>query len=127
MMYGRYGQDQLNLFLLGLSLLVWVAGAFVKVPLAARILSAAGYVFLILVFYRMFSRNYPRRRSENDRFLAITNPVISRFRRMHAKTRDRDHRYFRCPGCGQLLRVPRGKGRISIYCRCCGSTFQKKM
>lgn len=45
---------------------------------------------------------------------------------MRAQTCDREHKYFRCPNCGQMLRVPKGKGKISISCRNCGTTFQKK-
>ena len=28
--------------------------------------------------------------------------------------------------CSQMLRVPRGKGKISITCRNCGTVFQEK-
>ena len=34
--------------------------------------------------------------------------------------------YFRCPQCGQQLRVPRGRGKISITCPKCGHQFIKK-
>ena len=39
---------------------------------------------------------------------------------------DPDHRYFKCPNCGQQMRVPRGKGRITVHCRSCGATFEEK-
>ena len=34
--------------------------------------------------------------------------------------------YLKCPNCGQQLRVPRGKGRITVTCRSCGAVFQEK-
>ena len=34
--------------------------------------------------------------------------------------------YLKCPNCGQMLRVPRGKGRITVTCRGCGASFQEK-
>ena len=40
--------------------------------------------------------------------------------------RDKEHRYFRCPNCGQYLRVPRGKGKINVTCRNCGASFEEK-
>ena len=40
--------------------------------------------------------------------------------------KDREHRYFKCPSCGQQMRVPRGKGRITVHCRSCGATFEEK-
>ena len=35
-------------------------------------------------------------------------------------------RFYRCPKCGQQLRVPRGRGKISITCPKCGNQFIKK-
>ena len=30
---------------------------------------------------------------------------------------DKDHRYYKCPKCGNILRIPRGKGKIEISVR----------
>ena len=94
--------------------------------IVAQLLSVVGYVLILYSLYRTFSRNYDRRRAENNKFLSITDPLTRNFRRMNAQARDRDHKYFRCPTCGQLLRVPKGKGRIHISCRNCGASFDKK-
>lgn len=126
LMYGRYGYDQLNLFLLILCLICWIVSTFLKNNTITVILSFLGYLLIVFSLFRSFSRNYDRRRSENDKFLTITNPITSRFRQRRAQSWDRDHKYFRCPNCGQLLRVPKGKGKISISCRNCGASFQKK-
>ena len=126
LMYGRYGNDQLNLFLMILCLADWIACLLIKQPMAERILSVLGYLLVFCALFRCMSRNYHRRREENGKFLAITGPITRTFRQKHAQTMDRDHKYFRCPGCGQLLRVPRGKGRITISCRNCGASFEKK-
>ena len=40
--------------------------------------------------------------------------------------RDKEHRYFKCPNCGQYLRVPRGKGKITVNCRNCGASFEER-
>ena len=118
--------DQLNLFLLIACLICWLLCRFIKAPIVVQILSVAGYVLIFYSLYRTFSRNYDRRRAENNRFLSITDPITRNFRRMNAQARDRDHKYFRCPTCGQLLRVPKCKGRIHISCRNCGASFEKK-
>ncbi|MCR5205137.1 MAG: hypothetical protein K6E47_08760 [Lachnospiraceae bacterium] len=36
------------------------------------------------------------------------------------------YRVFKCPECGQLLRVPKGSGRVEITCRRCGKVFEAK-
>ena len=54
--------------------------------------------------------------------------VKARHSRQAAKERHAQHkdfRFFKCPGCGTMLRVPRGKGKIHIKCRC-GYTLYRK-
>ena len=38
----------------------------------------------------------------------------------------KDHKYYACPRCRQTVRVPRGKGKISITCPKCKEKFIKK-
>lgn len=121
-MYGRYGTDPLNLFLLVLYVLTYFLFAVTRfAPLY--------WVSLVLIFvclFRLLSRNIPRRRAENAKFLQLTTPAVRWFRLRRTIHRDKEHRYFKCPNCGQQLRVPRGKGRITVTCRGCGATFQEK-
>ena len=90
LMYGRYGSDQLNLFLLIACLLCGILCRFVKVSIVAQLLSVVGYVLILYSLYRTFSRNYDRRRAENNKFLSITDPLTRNFRRMNAQARDRE-------------------------------------
>lgn len=126
LMYGRYGYDQLNLFLLILCLICWILCTFLKNNTVSSIFSVLGYALILFSLFRSLSRNYDRRRSENNHFLSVINPVTRVIRQKRAQTCDRDHKYFRCPNCGQLLRAPKGKGKISVSCRNCGASFQKK-
>lgn len=126
LMYGRYGSDQLNHFLLVLFWILWLVDIFVKNAIASTILSTVAYVCILFALFRMLSRNYSRRSAENDRFLKVAGPVIHWCKRKRNQARDKDHRYFKCPTCSQILRVPRGKGKISITCRNCGTMFQEK-
>ena len=80
----------------------------------------------LILLFRIMSRNYGRRRAENDAFLKVAGPVIHWFKRRRCQAKDKDHLYFKCPTCSQMLRVPRGKGKISITCRNCGTVFQEK-
>lgn len=110
-MYGRYGSDKLNVFLLGVGVALCLVGSFSKLYLLGLI----AYVPLILAIFRMYSRNIAKRQKENRRFL-----------QMFARLRDRQNRYFSCPRCRQRVRVPRGKGKIMIKCPACGERFAKK-
>lgn len=126
LMYGRYGSDQLNTFLLVLFWILWLVDIFVKNAVASLILSTIAWVCIFLALFRMLSRNYGRRSAENDAFMKLVGPAIHWFKRKRSQARDKDHVYFKCPTCAQTLRVPRGKGKISITCRNCGTVFQEK-
>ena len=121
-MYGRYGSDQLNLFLLVVYVVLYVLQLFVRASLLYWLATAV----LILALFRLLSRNLERRRAENARFLQVAGPALQWFRLRRTIRRDKEHRYFKCPNCGQQLRVPRGKGKITVTCRSCGASFQEK-
>lgn len=121
-MYGRYGNDQFNLFLIGTYLVLYLL--FVLTGFAP--LYWLSLVLIAYSLFRLLSRNPARRRSENARFLSIVNPVLRWLRLRRTIHWDKEHRYFKCPNCGQQLRVPRGKGKITVTCRGCGASFQEK-
>ena len=125
-MAGRNGPDQLGTALLGVDLLV----ALVRTPVIWLTRSPGVNLVFSLVFlavwalwaFRVFSRNLPRRREENARFLRWLHRARGRLDRM----RDREHRYFTCPGCKATCRVPRGKGKLRITCPKCGRVMEKR-
>lgn len=121
-MYGRYGNDQLNMVLVLLSLALYL----VFVATSWTFLYAVSFMLMAAALFRCLSRNYDRRRAENGRFLSLVQPVTRWYRLRRTIRRDKDHCYFKCPNCGQQLRVPRGKGRITVTCRGCGASFQEK-
>ncbi len=121
-MTGRYGEDQFNVFLMVLYVSLYVIFLFTRLVFLE--LLAVSLVFFSL--FRALSRTLPRRRAENARFLQIVRPLIRRFSAFRARAKDKEHRYFKCPNCGQQMRVPRGKGRITVHCRSCGATFEEK-
>ena len=123
-MYGRYGADELNIALLicalAISLLNTILSLFLRLNyIYSYFISPALYLvmFGLLSFglFRTFSRNIYARQKENRWFK-------QRWQRL----RDRKNRYFRCPKCKQTVRVPKGKGKISIHCPKCGEKFIKK-
>ncbi|MCI9264408.1 MAG: hypothetical protein HFF06_07505 [Oscillospiraceae bacterium] len=122
MMAGRYGSDQLGMALIVLYGVLYLLSALFR----SRLLDLLSLLVILWAFYRMFSRQLARRREENARFLEAAGPLIRKYNVSRCRRRDKDHRYFKCPNCGQQLRVPRGKGKISITCRSCGVSFEEK-
>jgi hypothetical protein len=122
MMAGRYGGDQLSLFLMVAYSVLHLLSSLLRFPP----LSWLSLVLLALGCFRMFSRNLSKRREENTRFCNLLRPFFDWCKLCSVKRKDRDHAYFKCPNCRQALRVPKGKGRISIHCRSCGVGFDAK-
>lgn len=121
-MSGRYGYDQLGRFLWIASLVLLILGMFLN-----GFLYYLGLAVLIWSYYRMLSRNIHKRYAENQKYLQLEGRVKKWFGKYRMRFDQRKtYRYFRCPHCHQELRVPRGRGRISISCPKCGTSFIKK-
>lgn len=122
-MYGRYGNDQLNQFLMILGLVfagIWTIFRF-------DIFSALFIIVIAYCYFRMLSRNIYKRQQENKRFLSFYIPQKKKVTNAIWRFKDRKyHRYFKCKCCKTYLRVPKGKGTISIQCPNCGNEFIKK-
>ena len=63
---------------------------------------------------------------ENDKFLSLIQPVKKRINIIKSNKNDKMHKYFLCPNCKQTVRVPRGRGQITITCPKCKQKFDKK-
>ena len=122
LLYGRYGWDQLNFFLTGVALILYLLDLF----LDASPLYILYLLCILAVLFRVLSRNYARRRAENAKVLTVAGPALRWIKLQRTIHRDKERRYFKCPNCGQQLRVPRGKGKVTITCRNCGVSFDEK-
>ena len=119
-MYGRYGTDKLNMVFLFAALVMCFLPAILSLfgvwnVWLSLITTLLSYVLTGLALFRCFSRNTYKRYEENRKFL-----------RFWERLRDRQHRYYDCPRCRQPVRVPRGKGKISITCPKCKEKFVRK-
>ena len=129
-MEGRYGADALGRFLsVSGCVIMLLAVIFRSVwnGILSNLFVSLALLCLILCYGRVLSRNISARQKENDRYLQKEHAVYDWF----ALKRDcfvqrRDYAFFRCPSCGRMVRVPKGKGRIRITCRHCGFSFEKK-
>lgn len=121
-MMGRYGADQLNRFLLVFAVILVMLAVVFRLPL----LNTLGLAALIYSYFRMFSRNVQRRYQENVKYLALKNRFLGFFKnKIWYLKQMRTYHIYKCPGCGQKIRIPRGKGRIQVSCPKCRNTFIK--
>ena len=114
-MAGRYGTDKLNMVILSVGLAVSLLSVFFRRPPVNLLLVVLSYGLMIWAIWRTLSRNTYKRYQENRKFLQLVD-----------RAKDRNNRYFDCPKCRQLVRVPRGKGKISITCPRCQEKFIRK-
>lgn len=126
-MYGRYGNDQFNMFLCGVIMLFYILGIFFgRIPVLGTILYYLPTILWIFVLVRILSRNFERRRRENAWFLSWWSPLSHGAKQRSARLKDKEHKYFTCKSCGAVCRVPRGRGKIIITCPRCGREIHGK-
>jgi len=114
-MLGRYGGDKLNMTILAAAAVSGILAAFLVFPWLKISLLFISYALMFWAIFRGLSRNTYKRYQENRKYLQF----LQRFK-------DKDHKYFTCPRCRQPVRVPKGKGKISITCPKCREKFIKK-
>ena len=122
-MIGRYGVDQLSVGLLFLSFILSIIFYIFPVGL----LNILVYIPFLLFLLRALSKNYNGRRKENEAYLKIWTPIAAWFGKKYRRLSTyKTHRYYKCPGCKQEVRVPKNKGKILITCPKCRLEFIKK-
>ena len=115
-MIGRYGPDHLSIAMIIVAFILSLLNALLwHAPLLY-----ISYLIFGFTIYRMLSRNIPRRRAENDKFIRYYWPVRMKIKALIQKIKDKwKYKYYKCPTCKTRLRVPKGKGKIRITCPKC--------
>lgn len=122
-MRGRYGLDQLNIFIAGFIVFLMLLNLFLKNP----IVSVLGFALIVYLYFRMFSRNITKRSDENTLYLKKTWKIRMRLRKEKGYMQLRKtHHIYHCPSCRQKIKIPRGRGKISIKCPKCSKQFIRK-
>ena len=129
-MYGRNGMDQLTRALLWLYLGICVVRMLALMLLHSGvvdlILEILLWAVLVVLLLRLFSRNLPKRRAENQRWVNWWWKVKNSSSASRARHADKEHKYFVCKNCKTICRVPVGKGKIIITCPKCGAQIHAK-
>lgn len=122
-MAGRYGNDQLNQFIF----IVAIISMVLEIITRQSLFYTLTLVLLILAYVRVFSRNINKRYEENMKFLQKKDAILNKFRKQkYYAAQRRNFHIYTCPQCKQKIRIPKGKGKISITCPKCRNSFIKK-
>jgi len=122
-MYGRYGVDAFSKFLTGFGFVFLIISTFTNL----RVLWYISLAVIIYAYFRMFSKNHPKRYAENQAFFKYTSGIRNSFAKLKYNLKQRrTHHIYSCPSCKQKIRVPRGKGKIEVRCPKCSNTFIKR-
>lgn len=125
-MAGRYGNDKLNQVMMAVFLGCAVLNLFIRNAYISTVLNSWECLLILLVYIRMFSRNISKRYAENQKYLALENRLRRFFRqKKYLMQQRKEYHIYKCPGCKQKIRIPRGKGKIRIRCPKCGEEFIK--
>lgn len=128
-MQGRYGVDDLSRFTMGTALVLIILAMFANIfsRTAGSTLDILGVAAIVYAYIRIFSRNIQQRYAENQKFLQMTSKFRFRFNKEKNLMKQRKtHHIYSCPGCGQKIRIPKGKGKIEIECPKCHTKFVKR-
>jgi DNA-directed RNA polymerase subunit RPC12/RpoP len=122
-MYGRYGFDQFTRALVLASLIVSLLSTFTRINLFVIL----AYLPFVYALFRIFSKNIAKRTQENMKYCRATALLRNKFNEIKLSLLGtKTHRYYKCAHCKQTIRVPRGKGKISITCPKCKTEFVRR-
>ena len=146
-MKDRYGVDDLSCALGALGVVLTLVGTIFNL----RAVSIVALAILIVALLRSFSKNRDARYSENAAFrrMMAKLPIVgerfggtgSGYRgggssrgsagsaeqlKRQARTAKKMWKELKCPNCGTMLSVPRGKGKIIVTCPKCHARMETK-
>jgi len=130
----KNGIDRFSIFLATVSVIFLLSKSYVKL---------LGICILGYAAWRTLSKDKYKRHNEEMAFedtlirmnyrlnrLFKGNPIKKlkyKFTEIAKGLKDqKDFKIVKCPNCGQKLRLPRGKGKITVTCRKCSHQFKMK-
>ncbi len=123
-MYGRYGGDQLGIFIIIVNVIVVAVSWFLRRTAGYYVCLFLSAALLALYIYRAFSRKREKRAKENAVFMKIITKIKEFFVRQFNRIRYiGKYRYRKCKKCKTFLRLPRKQGKHTVRCPKCGNTF----
>ncbi|MBR2834094.1 MAG: zinc ribbon domain-containing protein [Coriobacteriales bacterium] len=132
----RNGPDDLARLALVIALILFVLSVLLGDTFRSTFM-ILGVFALIYSYWRLFSTDIVSRSRENESYVKKRNELLAKItapfkgaakrgEKAAAQAKDKEHKYFACPKCGQTVRVPKGAGKIRVTCPKCGEKFEKK-
>ena len=122
-MIGRNGADELSFTLLIAGLIIAIVASLTGSAII-NLLSTALYVLCVL---RILSRNIAKRYEENRKFVEWKQNQKTSISQAKIRLQNiRKYKYFKCPECQALLKLPRKVGEVTVTCGKCRHAFKKK-
>lgn len=123
-MQGRYGLDEFSKTIIIVAVILALLGSITDLT----VINLLANGLMIYFIYRTLSKNIHKRFLENEYVnQKILKPLKKQFSKYKGKLKSsKKFKYFKCPNCKQELRVPRGKGKLTITCPKCSRKFDKK-
>lgn len=123
MMYGRYGFDELSRAVMIAAFVLLILSFFPNL----RFLYYITTFLWIWILFRCYSKNIEKRRAERSAYLSWIGRRKGELSLCKRRFQDRrTHRYFRCKQCKTVMRVKKGKGKVSLTCPKCGTEIIRK-
>ncbi|MBR5309571.1 MAG: hypothetical protein IKU42_00415 [Oscillospiraceae bacterium] len=123
-MYGRNGTDMLSFALIIAGFVTYTLYVFIRFPLIYLL----SLVFYGIALFRTLSKNIPARQKENQKFMQLWWKAKYKWSGLKADFEEqKTYKHFKCPTCGQKIRIPRGRGKVEIRCPKCSTKFIKKV
>lgn len=121
-MQGRYGTDKLNQFIFYMEWVFLILSLFTK----NRIFTVLFYLDIVLYLYRSLSKNYVKRSIENQKFVHVQALFVHHIQAFSKSIKDKEYKYFVCPKCVQMIRIPKKRGKVKVTCPSCRQSFDAK-
>lgn len=120
----RYGQDFLNNTLLVISLILSILSLLFRS--IGYFFSIPGLILSTILLFRFFSKNKIKRSAENETFKGFMTPITRQIKLIRSNLKDSQRKYFLCPMCKKMVRIPRRKGKVEITCPTCHHHFKAR-
>ena len=124
-MRGRYGNDALNFTLMISALVLNLLS-----PLFGRngqsVVNGLAVVLMGWGLFRFFSKRIVKRQIELRTFQKWLRPFRKAAKVLTLNLKSKTHSHYTCPHCGQIVRIPRGRGRVEITCPHCAKRFSQR-